>query len=172
MKKLGTLLMIALLIAGCGAKKTKFNEAKVAGKFTMQVPEYMAVATNLNKSASLQYSNPTEEVYMVVIDDSKEEMKAADVNYTLQQYFDFAAKNLENSVNNYKLSSPVSKKINGNSALVGEITGKFDKYDVFYKIAAIESSKHFYQILSWTMGDKKDKYSADMDAMIESLKEL
>lgn len=172
MKKLVTLLMIALVMAGCGAKKTKFNEAKVAGKFTMQVPEYLAVATDLNKSASLQYSNPAEEVYMVVIDDSKEEMKAADVNYTLQQYFDFAAKNLEGSVNNYKLSTPVSKKINGNSALVGEITGKFDKYEVYYKIATIESAKHFYQVLSWTMGDRKDKYAADMDTMIESVKEI
>jgi hypothetical protein len=93
------------------------------------------------------------------------------VTYTLQQYFDFAAKNLQGSVSNYKLSSPTSKTINGNKALEGEITGKFQQYDVYYKIAAIESAKNFYQVVTWTMGDKKDKYAPDMETMIESLKE-
>jgi hypothetical protein len=171
MKKILAILLIVSVVAGCNLKKTNFKEVKGKTNFTMQMPEYLTEVTDLNADASLQYSNTKEEVYLIVIDDSKEELKKADVTYTLQQYFDFAAKNLEGSVSNYKLATPVSKTINGNKALVGEITGKFQQYDVYYKIGAIESPKNFYQVVTWTMGDKKDKYAADMDTMIESLKE-
>lgn len=190
MKLFITTIMAIILMTGCDFLKskdskndkaddtetisssTKFNEAIAAGICSIKVPEYMTVAKDLNASAVLQYSNPKEEMYLIVIADSKDEMKAANVTYTLQSYFDFAAKNIEGSVTNYKLTSPKSKKIHGNDALVGEINGNFNQYEVMYKIGTIETSKHFFQILTWTMGENRTKYGDDMTIMIESLKEL
>jgi len=189
MKKILVYIMAISLMTGCdyfnkakdknndettdeSSSSTKFNEATAAGICSIKIPEYMSVAKDLNESAVLQYSNPKEEMYLIVIADSKDEMKAANVNYTLQSYFDFAAKNLEGSVTNYKLTAPKSKKIHGNDALIGEINGNFNQYEVMYKLGTIESSKRFYQILTWTMGENRTKYGNDMNIMIESLKEV
>jgi hypothetical protein len=39
-------------------------------------------------------------------------------------------------------------------------------------MGVIETPYAFYQILTWTRADKKDEFQPDMNAMIESFKEL
>ncbi|HRG53538.1 MAG TPA: hypothetical protein PLL00_11935, partial [Bacteroidia bacterium] len=62
--------------------------------------------------------------------------------------------------------------INGNKALVSDITGKLEENEVFYKFAVIESPYEFYQILTWTRAEHREKMEKDMIKIIESFKEL
>jgi uncharacterized protein YxeA len=72
MKKILAILLIVSVVAGCNLKKTNFKEAKGKTNFTMQIPDYLTEVTDLNQDAALQYSNTKEEVYIIVINDSKE----------------------------------------------------------------------------------------------------
>jgi len=154
------------------AQKTTFKEVKGNGNFIVQVPDYMSNDTSLNKDAAISYSNPKEEMYLIVITDSKKALKDAGINYTVDSYFAFASKNIESMVTSSNVTEPKKSKINGNAALVSIITGKFGELGVYYKLGIVESKEHFYQVLTWTLDSYKTKFDKDMDKMINSLKEL
>lgn len=78
----------------------------------------------------------------------------------------------EETLKNGKVSIPGRQEINGNKALVAEITGVLNGIDVFYKLAVIETNKKFYQVLTWTRADRKEKYEKDLVKIIESVKEI
>jgi hypothetical protein len=154
------------------AQKPVFKETKGKGNFTILIPDYMIVDESLNDQASLQYSCAAQEKYIIVIVDSKQELKDASAEYTLQTYYDFAAKNIQSMIESSNLEKPTKSKINGNTSLTGSITGKFKEYDIYYKLEVIESEKNFYQVLTWTLASNKKDFGKDMDKMLKSLKEL
>jgi hypothetical protein len=154
------------------AQKPVFNETKGSGNFTVLIPDYLIADESLNSDASLQYSCAAQEMYIIVIVDSKQALKDAGTEYTLQTYFDFASKNIQSMVENSKLEKPKKSKINGNASLIGAITGKFKEYDIYYKLTIVESASNFYQVLTWTLASNKKKYEKDMDTMLKSLKEI
>jgi len=171
MKRLFTLFFL-LAVFTSFAQKPVFKETKGNSNFTVQIPDYMIADDSLNAQASLQYSCAAQEIYIIVIVDSKQELKDAGSEYTLQTYYDFAAKNIQSMVESPNLEKPEKSKTNGNTSLTGTITGKFREYDIFYKLEIVESEKKFYQVLAWTLASNKKKYGKDIDTMLKSLKEI
>jgi hypothetical protein len=171
MKRFFTLFLLLAAFTAY-AQKPVFKETKGNGNFTILIPDYMIVDESLNSDASLQYSCAAQEMYIIVIVDSKQALKDAGSAYTLQTYYDFAAKNIQSMVENSNLGKAKKSKINGNASLIGTITGKFKEYDIYYKLTIVESEKNFYQVLIWTLASNKKKYGKDMDTMLKSLKEI
>jgi len=44
--------------------------------------------------------------------------------------------------------------------------------DVYYKFAAIEGKNDYYQVLTWTLKEKRDQHQQQMEVMINSFKEV
>ncbi|TAF67290.1 MAG: hypothetical protein EAZ55_02930 [Cytophagales bacterium] len=162
------MLLLVWLVSSCDME-TKF-ERKTAknGLFSLEIADYLKEASELNKTASLQYSNEQKEVYIIVIDDSKKEIGDS---YDLKSYFEFASGNIKGGIKDAKLSTPTTKDVNGMKLMVGEITGSFNDIGVYYILATVESKDNFYQVLTWTMEKNKDSFGKDMMKMVESIKE-
>ena len=55
-------------------KKVVFNEVKVNDTYSIVVPDYLSAGAKMHPQASLQYKNEEKEIYLLVIDESKETM--------------------------------------------------------------------------------------------------
>jgi hypothetical protein len=154
-------------------QETTFTEVNINNRYTIAVPAYMKPCGDIQKDASLQYQNLEKDVYAIVIDEKKVTMQGYDLNYNLDTYFNnISSQGFSENIKNGKLSVPGRQEINGHKALIADITGKLEENDVFYKFAVIETPYEFYQILSWTRADHRQKLEKDMVKMIESFKEL
>jgi hypothetical protein len=171
MKKIFFLLLLTSLFS-C-SQETTFTEVNINNRYTIAVPTYMKPCSDIQKDASMQYQNLEKDVYAIVIDEKKVTMQGYDLNFNLDTYFNnISSQGFSESIKNGKLSIPGRQEINGNKALIADITGKLEENDVFYKFAVIETPYEFYQILSWTRADHRQKLEKDMIKMIESFKEL
>lgn len=165
------LFSIAILFFLSCNNEASFKEVKVNDRYSISIPEYLQPCVDLHKDASFQYQNTDRDIYAFVIDERKKTMAKYDLDYDIDLYFKVASQPfLENK--NGKVGTPKKEKINGNEAIVSDITGNVDGIDVYYRMGVVETPYAFYQILTWTRADKKDEYSNDMNGMIESFKEL
>jgi hypothetical protein len=163
---------MVFIFSSC-SNETAFKEVKVNDRYSISIPEYLQPCVDLHKDASFQYQNTDKDIYAIVIDERKKTMAKYDLDYDIDLYFkNIASQPFLETIKNGKVTTPVRETINGNSALVSEITGNVDGIDAYYKMGVIETPYAFYQILTWTRADNKDKYENDMKRMIESFKEL
>jgi hypothetical protein len=172
LSKFSFLLVMVFIFSSC-SNENAFKEVKVNDRYSISIPEYLQPCVDLHKDASFQYQNTDKDIYAIVIDERKKTMAKYDLDYDIDLYFkNIASQPFLETIKNGKVTTPVRETINGNSALVSEITGNVDGIDAYYKMGVIETPYAFYQILTWTRADNKDKYENDMKRMIESFKEL
>lgn len=170
-----------LLLVSCGDDE-KTETVKIGGKYLLELPSYLTKTKGLNDDASLEYQNAIRELYVVVIDEDKAELqKVLDENELydiypndLDGYTKLVTENFEKG---FSLDNPpVSKdiKINGLSAKVMSFEGKVDGIQkmVYYKMAFVEGKNRYYQVMTWTLAERKEKYEPVMQKMIDSFKEM
>ncbi len=171
-KKFVFLSLLSLFIVSC-SREAVFSDVKINNRYTVSIPDYLQPCSDLHKEASLQYQNIEKDVYAIVIDEKKKTMVNYDLNFNVDLYFNNIAKQgFIETIKNGKISIPGRETINGNKALIAEVTGMVDQTEVFYKLAVIETPFTFYQILVWTRAENKTKYEPDMMKIIESFKEM
>lgn len=171
MKKILSFLLVVLTFS-CN-QETVFTEVNVNNRYTILVPTYMKACNDIQKDASLQYQNLEKDIYAIVIDEKKITMQDYDLNFNLDTYYNnISSQGFAESIKNGKISIPGRQQINGNKALVADITGKLEDNEVYYKFAVVETPYEFYQILTWTRAAHREKLEKDMVKIIESFKEL
>jgi hypothetical protein len=172
LRKLFVAITILLFFSSC-KKESTFKEVKVNDRYSISIPDYLQPCVDLHNDASFQYQNIDKDIYAFVIDERKKTMVSYDLDYDIDAYFkNIASQPFLEKIKNGKVSTPAKEKIDGHEALVSEITGNVDGIDVYYRMGVIETPYAFYQILTWTRADKKAEFQSDMNAMIESFKEL
>ncbi|MGZ4054138.1 MAG: hypothetical protein ACXVPY_02245 [Bacteroidia bacterium] len=165
-------LFISFAFSAC-KRETVFTEVKVNNSYSILIPDYLQPCSDLHKDASLQYQNTEKEVYAIVIDEKKITMQDYNLDYDIDTYFkNIVSQGFEDNIKDGKVSIPGREQINGNKALIADVSGKVEQKGVYYKMALVESPYEFYQILIWTKAENKDKIEPDMIKMIESFKEL
>lgn len=180
MKIKAAIAAIALLLLVSCDDEEKTQTVKIDGKYLLEIPSYFTKAKGLNEDASLEYKNAIRELYVVVIDEDKAALqKMIDEN----ELYDVYPSNLggymklvtENFEKGFSLDTlPVAKdiKINGLPAKVMSFEGKVAGIPkVYYKMAFVEGKNRYYQVMSWTLADRKGKHEATMQKMIDSFKE-
>ncbi len=183
MRKLLFPAVALLVIAISGCSGTKFNEVKINGLYSMELPEYLTEGYDLNSEASLQYQDVVKEVYVIVIDEPKQEF--IDVFMSIDEYDssksacdNYAAAQMESIEAN--MTTVTSKSVLKKSTLAGceartaNVAGTQEGIDdaMGFTVAFIEGKETLYMVMTWTFEKDKDKYQADMDKMINSFKEL
>lgn len=171
MKKI--LLLLTLTLTFSCNRETTFSEVNINNRYTILMPAYMKPCNDIVKDASLQYQNLEKDIYAIVIDEKKVTMQDYDLNFNLDSYYNsISSQGFSENIKNGKISIPGRQEINGNKALIADITGKLEDNEVYYKFAVIESPYEFYQIMTWTRASHREKLEKDMTKMIESFKEL
>ncbi len=172
MKKIIILFSVLFFITACSTK-TAFHEVTINNQYTADMPEYLQPCADIHPDASLQYQNTELEIYAIVIDEKKETMENYDLDYDIDLYYkSIALQPFSEKIQNGKISPPGRQTINGHNALTADITGKVDNNEVFYRLAVIETTNAFYQLLIWTRAENREKYMNDFNTIIESFKEI
>ncbi len=172
-----SLLFISLLSSCKESDETK--NVVGANLFSLDVPVFLEEGKDLHEDASLQYQNLVKEFYVVVIHESKEEVDAAlasleDENYPsdLNGYTQFLLDQVEMNVGIKNQSDMDNKLINSNESNIVTLESTIDGLDIFYTFCFVEGKENYYQVMTWTLLDRKDQYQDKMMKMVQSFKEL
>ncbi|MFK8044047.1 MAG: hypothetical protein AB8B72_01030 [Crocinitomicaceae bacterium] len=174
MKKTISILMITILVAACGGPIDLVN--KTVNNYSLGIPNYMTEMDLQNPEASFQAGEILKEHYVMVIDETKEDLLAAGLDYTVEDYGNASVDFLKQSLKDSKvLQSPNGvQKINGLEAISYKVTGKFPENDlaIFYYLTIYKSESNYYSMSTWTLGDRESKFTKVMEKMIQSFKEI
>lgn len=149
----------------------QFTKKSFGHVISMEIPDYMTRTIDLNSSATVQYQNTKKETYLVLIEDSKEEMELAGMKSTLNDFFNEFINDYTAEFENYK-PEPVTDFMIGNlSCKQGCFSFKSGEVDIYMIATIIESPQYFYKMLTWTLAKNKDLYKKDFDKLIKSFTE-
>lgn len=170
MKKLIVLGFLSLLFISCNSK-TEYQTVKVKNKYSLELPGFLSEAKTLNPEASLQYQNPLKEFYVIVLDEPKTQFPNQGA-INLEEYKNIVLENMKMNLSEPTISPIEDTIINGLKAKLFSISDDTENIGIYYQFAYIESKGNFYQVMTWTLENKKDKFSNDMDKIIASFKEM
>lgn len=194
------LALASFTISGCGNKATtpedrnaleaddSFKEVKIDDLdgnplYSMKLPDYLTAGDDLNDEASLQYQNIYKEVYVIVIDEPKQDfidvfMSLDDYDSTksaVDNYADAQMESIEGNMSTVTSKSTIRKtKFGKCDARVADVAGTQEGIDdaMGFTVAFVEGKETLYMVMTWTFEKTKSEYQEDMDKMINSFKEL
>lgn len=172
MRKLNALLVIMVIALPSFSQTTKEHHA--GHVFTISLPDYMSKTAGINNSAAIQYKSEVKDVYGFIIFDTKEELSLADFNFSsIKEFYDNFMEDFLIDQENRKVSEPVSQNKGGTSFITADLTyyDKDAEMEIYYLIGIVETKKSFYKVLSWSAAEKKDKFKADFEKIVFSLKD-
>ena len=86
---------LALLLTKLVIGQTKMIEYQTGQVVKLSLPDYMKRTSGLNDDACLEFQNPVKEVYTIVIQDSKEDLKLSDITYDgIEEFYEVVFKEL------------------------------------------------------------------------------
>jgi len=138
-------------------------------KTELTIPGGWRAEKQLNETAVLQAAHRFQEMYIIVIRESKQDF-AEDA--TLE---DFAASSRTGMMSSLKQSlatDPVAARIRDYSAMEYQLEGTADKIKVKYICTAVETPNYYYQIITWTLPSRFEKNQATLRQVAQSFKEL
>jgi len=157
--------------------QTKFTEQKAGHIFYVAVPDYLVKTWTLNDVADMQYMNSAKSAYMLVIEDSKEELEQKGIKYAaLKDFHDDNIKTLKTEANNGEETKAVEFKANGNSFYQSDLSVTLKQDDntdlkITYLITYVETKGYYYQILCWTLSSKYKELLPDFKKVAASLRD-
>src|SRR5260221_5952714 len=141
--------------------------ASADGLCRLTVPPTWSEDNDLYPGAELQVSNKKEELFVVVMAESKSELDGM----TKEKYSRITRRALAKSLKAAKTTGPNKMTVGGAPGLQYQISGKMDGMEVVYLHTAIEGRKSFYQVLAWTQKGKFDEARPGFEQIIGSFKE-
>lgn len=138
----------------------------------MLVPDYMEKTFELNDVADLQYFNADKNVYAIVIHDYKDQLKELEMEFSGPKQFltDFTDE-YQADAEDRKMTDIQEFTIGENKFAQTEMTWKTEEGYLFMLITTVETSGHFYKILTWTGMDNAAAFKEDFQKMARSLKD-
>jgi hypothetical protein len=155
----------------------------VPKRYQMTVDGSLTEDTSLNVDATLEYSNYTSELYIMVIEDpidtfvtafteagDYEKSQSPLDNYTRVQRRDGA----EGMQKLNELGGVVASKVNGLDCRTFTMRGYVEGVEpqIFYKMRIVQGKDRFYYIMTWTLVSRRERHEPTMDMMLDSFKEL
>lgn len=171
MKRYLSLLLPALVI-GTGGFSQNFQEKQGGHSYTVEIPDYMTRTFDLNDVATMEYKNIAKETYMIVIEDSKEELNSVGMTFTgARDFLDYFADDYYAGAENRLMSEVVEFENNGNEHAQVELTWSDPEVNYYMLITTVETETHFYKILCWTLYEYQDQFREDFKRIARSLKD-
>jgi hypothetical protein len=167
MRNYFAILLISMCLFAC-KHPTVFKEIQSPGKYSLEIPAYMHATNELfgDNKTCLQYENDSMQVYMLVFDTARKDLNEK----SLKEYYDSIV--AQPAVSGAVIASPKQVMVNGDTAMVTEMSAVLNKTPAIYKIEVIASSQRFYYILVWFRQDKKKEIMPDIEKMLGSFYDM
>lgn len=173
------LLLLLPVVLACtlpGLVKKAVDEAQkptiiksTDGRIQLTVPGVWREDKKLNESAVLQAADRFQEMYVIVIDESKQDYVEGN---TLEQYTSLSRNSMVAALKEPQVTDPVSMVVSGYPAMEYVLEGSVENVKVKYICTAVETPNHYYQIVTWTLPSRFQKNQAQLREITQSFKEL
>ncbi|MFZ4398662.1 MAG: hypothetical protein ACOYO1_01410 [Bacteroidales bacterium] len=154
--------------------QTSVREYRIGHVFNVSLPDYMSKTIGLNNASVFQYKNAVKDVYGFIIEDSKEELSMAELNYTsINEFYEDFIKDFLKDEENRKISKPETQK-KGEINIIECDASYYDKdakIEIYYLVGIVETKYAYYKVLSWSAAENKTKFKADFQKIVYSLKD-
>ena len=173
MKRITTILFL-LFVAGFTYAQTTMKQHTVGHPITISIPDYMNRTIGLNDDAIFQFKSEVKDVYGYVIEDNKEELKMAEMNFaSIKEFFDEFIKSFVEGEEKVTQSRPVSQQKGDMNFIEADVSyySKDAKTEIYYLIGIVETKTAFYKVLSYCTLANKAKFKADFQKILYSLKD-
>jgi len=190
-----------LLLAGCNLSslresfdkdegkevlaKAKFDRVLIDSTGELQVYASMNRSDELqNKEAVLRFADPYKELYLLVFKEEAEGFRVAienndslyqryqkDTSSIMDIYSNLTTGTTAKNLSSGKDSLLASKTLHNMSYRAYAITGTYKKIPLFYLKGIYKSNRYYYQVVVWTLANRRNLYEGVMKKMIESLEE-
>ena len=173
MKK-GLLLLTLSLMTTSIFAQPNLKEHKAGHIFYVSLPDYMSRTIGLNSASIIQYKSTVKDVYGFIIEDSKDDLKLADMEFSsINEFHENFMKGFLIDQEKRIVSKPKFKQEGDISFAESDLTyyDKDVKGEIYYLIGIVETKSAFYKVLSWSTVENKDKFKADFQKIIYSLRD-
>lgn len=147
---------------------TKQTLTSEDGLSQIQIPSNWLVTPNLSSDADIEAAFVSNEDYMVVLREAKEELGN---DITLQEYYNYIMKNNADPDGTASISERTPVKIHGMNGWQVEVLTEVDQMRIGYVYTFLESTNYFSQIIFWTTEGRFDKAKADYKNYTETYSE-
>lgn len=156
---IGLLLIGGVLLSGVylGIKATEANREAVVfassdGLYEVTGAPGWRVLELESSDATLEIGNLVGEEYLIVISDLKAELGA---DFTLREFAETASEQTAASLTEGDSGELIETTVGGRPAYQRELRGIIEGNDISYFLSYVEGKAHFYQIMAWTLTDRK-----------------
>jgi hypothetical protein len=127
----------------------------VDGKIKVTVPGTWTKLPELNKQATLQVGDESNQMYLIVITDAKADLD----NFTLEKHHQLTRDRMLQKMTNASATEPVPLTIDGHPALQDELSGTENNPNVVFLHTTVDDGDHLQQILAWTLKSRWQEYN-------------
>ncbi|MEA5259830.1 hypothetical protein VB264_18680 [Arcicella aquatica] len=175
MKKILTFFTIMVVLSTLkSSAQSTLKEYKAGHVFYISLPSYMTKTMGLNESSIIQYKNAVKDVYGFVIEDNKEDLAIAELNYgSLEEFYDYFMSVFLKEAKKKTIGKPIYTTKGETRFAEVEITYYDEdiKAEIYYLAGIVETKTSYYKIISWCAGENKDKYKTDFQKIIYSIRD-
>jgi hypothetical protein len=164
------LALLVCVVAGCKQIQSLANPTVLKspdGKFQLTVPGGWQEKASLNEKASIKAANPLEEMYVIVITESKADFTA---EMTLDEFTNITRNSIISNLLTPEATEPQPATVNGNSGRAYEVEGVIKGVKLAYRITTVDTPEHYHQIITWTLLSKKDANRTTLQKVIDSFR--
>ena len=156
------IVLLVLAVAGCKqfqglGKPTVLKSPD--GKFQLTVPAGWRENPSLNEKADIKAGNPIQEMYVVVISESKSDFTD---DMTLSEYTNIVRDSMTSNLTSPNSSPPLAVTINGRSGQQYELQGAVRNVKLTYLVTTVETTDHYHQVITWTLQSYMDRNRATL----------
>ena len=173
MKRIITLLTLSFLTSAVFGQAA-MKPFTIGHPIYLSLPDYMNRTLGLNDDAVFQFKSEVKDVYGYVIEDNKEELKLAEMNFSsINEFYDEFIKGFVEGEEKVNQSKPIIQKKGEVTFIEADVSyfSKEAKTEIYYLIGIVETKTAYYKILSYCTLANKAKFKADFQKILYSLKD-
>lgn len=181
MKNKAVVLLVTLftLLSCKNENSTNTQTINIDGRYRIELPKFLEKGEGLNDAASLQYQNVAKEFYVIVIDEEKKELEKSifdnglEATYSndLKGYSEIISNNMKNVLSISTMPEITDGSINGLKSRQIDFNANIGETNIYWKLGFAEGKNRYYQIMVWTLGEKRKEYEKQMQDIINSFQE-
>lgn len=161
------LIFFLFLIFGSSCKYDEGAfEAKAGDVFKIEVPNYFSSTQQLAPGAPIQFLNRYRTVYVVGLYDSKGKSK------TLDDYDETVIERFSLDLKEFESEKIKEEQVNGLTKRHYKLTGRSTGENIIYYLMTAEDEEHYYQVCTWTLDFRLEKYEQDLQSIIKSFERI
>ena len=174
LRRIQILFMTVLIFSLTSNAQTTMKNYKAGHSFDVSLPDYMTETTGINDVATIQFNNTVKDIGGYIIVDTKRELELVQMKFSSAQEFyenfivDFLVKQ-----KNRTISEPKVHSIEGLNYVECDASfySKESKIDIYYYVGIVETKNAYYKFLCYGGIDSKEKYKADFQKILYSIKD-